>query len=89
MWISQKLFEKLTQSRKGAEKRVVFGRFYCLFAFFAPLREMNSAVSNSLSECDRLPFAYLHCSTTCITRRTLSGGTANGAPSRSVRYRSW
>ena len=38
----------LTQSRRVAEKRVVFGRFYCPFAFFASLREMNSAFSNSL-----------------------------------------
>jgi hypothetical protein len=37
-------------SRKVAEKRVVFGCFYCLFAFFASLREMNSAFSTSLSE---------------------------------------
>ena len=37
----EKLFEKLTQSRKGAEKRVVCGGLYYLFAFFAPLREMN------------------------------------------------
>jgi len=46
---SQKPFEKLTQSRKAAEKRVVFGRFYCSFVFFAPLCEMNSAFSNSFS----------------------------------------
>ena len=46
---SQKPFEKLTQSRKAAEKHVVFGRFYCSFAFFASLREINSAFSNSLS----------------------------------------
>jgi hypothetical protein len=44
----KKLLEKLTQSRRVAEKRVVFGRFYYPFACFAPLREMNSAVSNSL-----------------------------------------
>ena len=44
----EKLFEKFTQSRKGAEKCVVFGRFYGLFAFFAPLREMNSTFSNNL-----------------------------------------
>jgi len=48
--VLQKLFEKLTQSRKVAEKHAVFGRFYCLFAFFASLREMNSAFSNSLSD---------------------------------------
>jgi len=38
----------LTQSRKVAEKRVVFGRFYYPFALFAPLREMNSTFSISL-----------------------------------------
>jgi IMP dehydrogenase len=31
---------------------------------------------------------YLHCSTTAITRRTLSGVIGNSAPSRNVRYRS-
>jgi len=30
----------LTQSRKGAEKRVGFGRCDCPFACFAPLREI-------------------------------------------------
>ena len=39
----------LTQSRKVAEKRVVFGRFNYPFALFAPLRDMNSAFSISLS----------------------------------------
>jgi hypothetical protein len=47
---SEKRFEKLTQSRKVAEKPIVFGRFCCRFASFAPLREMNSAFSNSLSD---------------------------------------
>jgi hypothetical protein len=47
---TQKLFEKLTQSRKVAEKRGDFGGFYRLFAFFAPLPEMNSTFSNNLSE---------------------------------------
>jgi len=45
---AEKLLEKLTQSRKVAEKPTVFGRFDYPFAFFAPLHEMNSAFSTSL-----------------------------------------
>ena len=39
LWpVSEKLFEKLTQIRKDAEKRVVFGRFYY------PLRSLRLCV---------------------------------------------